>query len=362
MENEFVKERARLGNRSSKIIGGYVTENLFVEQFVSKPIEYTNSWWYSKTPDGRKFWFVEKEDISELDLKISYRLSAIGQECYQLYLKENEWNIVHFVTGDEWTIESFVNDQKLQARDKKVGKLDDSEDEITQMKRCIEYYKKKNILEDIERSISIEDSFLNKYFYTSNVDLFLGVKTENDMIPICLEIKFKDEFYINEEPCFGLDRYQLDEEYSLLERAGMKIFNVVLYNDKRDKSRKTTTNVFDYLTQTNNFQWKYFRVSRLVEYQEYRMHSNKTSFDGVPMKQRTVYSVPMELYESLTDVKQILNNDKLLDREGNEVDYNKENDKRCPLCDQDLVERNGKKGKFMSCSGYPKCKYTRSIK
>ena len=36
------------------------------------------------------------------------------------------------------------------------------------------------------------------------------------------------------------------------------------------------------------------------------------------------------------------------------------NDKnKCPKCGGDLVERNGKYGKFIGCSNYPKCKYTR---
>ena len=30
---------------------------------------------------------------------------------------------------------------------------------------------------------------------------------------------------------------------------------------------------------------------------------------------------------------------------------------KCPQCGKPLVERNGKYGKFISCSGYPACKY-----
>ena len=31
----------------------------------------------------------------------------------------------------------------------------------------------------------------------------------------------------------------------------------------------------------------------------------------------------------------------------------------CPVCGKKLVTRNGKKGTFIGCTGYPKCKYTR---
>lgn len=34
-------------------------------------------------------------------------------------------------------------------------------------------------------------------------------------------------------------------------------------------------------------------------------------------------------------------------------------DEKCPECGMDLVERNGKFGTFIACTGYPKCKYAR---
>ncbi|HEX75478.1 MAG TPA: hypothetical protein G4O12_02715 [Dehalococcoidia bacterium] len=34
---------------------------------------------------------------------------------------------------------------------------------------------------------------------------------------------------------------------------------------------------------------------------------------------------------------------------------------RCPKCGGLLVRRNGKYGRFLGCSNYPKCRYTRSI-
>lgn len=33
----------------------------------------------------------------------------------------------------------------------------------------------------------------------------------------------------------------------------------------------------------------------------------------------------------------------------------------CPKCGSQLVVRNGKYGKFIGCSKYPKCKYTNKI-
>lgn len=34
----------------------------------------------------------------------------------------------------------------------------------------------------------------------------------------------------------------------------------------------------------------------------------------------------------------------------------------CPICGKTLVERKGKYGNFIGCSGYPSCKYTRELK
>lgn len=33
----------------------------------------------------------------------------------------------------------------------------------------------------------------------------------------------------------------------------------------------------------------------------------------------------------------------------------------CPLCNSELVERNGKNGSFLGCSSFPKCRFTKNI-
>jgi restriction system protein len=35
---------------------------------------------------------------------------------------------------------------------------------------------------------------------------------------------------------------------------------------------------------------------------------------------------------------------------------------KCPQCGGDLVEKNGKYGKFLGCSNYPKCKFIKNLK
>lgn len=36
-------------------------------------------------------------------------------------------------------------------------------------------------------------------------------------------------------------------------------------------------------------------------------------------------------------------------------------DEKCPECGENLVEKNGRNGKFIGCSGFPSCKFTKSI-
>ena len=53
-----------------------------------------------------------------------------------------------------------------------------------------------------------------------------------------------------------------------------------------------------------------------------------------------------------------------VDDQGNPVASAKpeESDEKCPKCGKPMVIRSGRRGRFLSCSGYPKCKSTKDIK
>ena len=38
-----------------------------------------------------------------------------------------------------------------------------------------------------------------------------------------------------------------------------------------------------------------------------------------------------------------------------------ENENKCPLCGENLIQRNGKYGIFIGCTNYPKCKFTKNV-
>lgn len=72
--------------------------------------------------------------------------------------------------------------------------------------------------------------------------------------------------------------------------------------------------------------------------------------------------------EQIIQFRKIIENQKITDKEritkhSSDVAQKKSSNKnKCPRCSGDLIERNGKYGKFIGCSNYPKCKYTQKVK
>lgn len=63
---------------------------------------------------------------------------------------------------------------------------------------------------------------------------------------------------------------------------------------------------------------------------------------------------PIELIDCFGLIKYI----KLAELNNNDYFDSKEKEK-CPICGGDLIERNGKYGKFFGCSNFPKCNFTK---
>lgn len=72
-----------------------------------------------------------------------------------------------------------------------------------------------------------------------------------------------------------------------------------------------------------------------------------------------------EIYKTLNESK-ITNKEVIKDHNYNVQKYVEYNNKvatvgKCPRCSGNLVERNGKNGRFYGCSNYPKCRYTKNL-
>lgn len=351
---EFTAAHNRLGNRSSKILGGYVTEHMLLNAFMSSDMVCTKSWWFSSA-NRKPFWFVEKTALSRLDHKICALLTENGHKCFQLYLEDGRWKIRQIETGPVWTVDEFVEAFSLQKIGKSHKKCDPSAHERKMLEKCIAFYRQTGMLEDIQRSIQIEDLFLNQYFYTSNIDLFFAKDVAGELEPICLEIKFKDAFFLEEKGknVMGVEEFQLRNIFSQIEECGMKVYVAILYDSCRDRSHVESTNIFRYLESEIPQEWLYARVSHMANYWEYTMQSTRTAFTGTERKPRPVYCIPRENFDTLTDLRALIDSGKLLNSDGTAVRF-------CTRCGAPLRLRTGKYGSFWGCSNYPKCNYTRN--
>ncbi len=351
--------RQRLGNRSSKILGGYVTERAFIETFLAGgDILHTSSWWFSRR-DPHVFYFVTKQELNALDKQVAKMLGDKKIPCFKLYHGDSGLVISTIDGRAQYTVEQFVAAYQLRRLDKQPSAQRFSVNENTQFQRLVAYYQAQDMLPEIERSIQIEDGFLNQYFYTSNVDVIFAHPGQLER-PVCCEIKFKNEFTNHGTRIFGIDKFQLDGTYRYLEWAGMELYNVILYNDLEQLNGKTTTNIMDYIAQrpAAERRWAFARISRLVNYKEYALISNQTNFTSVKEKSRTVYYLPVSCYQCLTHAAQ-LDHVAAVNSDGTAVDLAAAEQMRCPRCDGALVRKTGPYGPFLGCENYRTkgCKY-----
>jgi len=67
------------------------------------------------------------------------------------------------------------------------------------------------------------------------------------------------------------------------------------------------------------------------------------------------------LKNNISDRKSSKNHSSQVKQQINERNK-KEKQRICPKCENQLIEKSGKYGKFYGCSNYPKCRYTLKIK
>ena len=85
-----------------------------------------------------------------------------------------------------------------------------------------------------------------------------------------------------------------------------------------------------------------------------------TIIDRIESYDDEIISNPQKLYDKINKLN-ITNKEIRRAHTKNIKKYKESFINKCPKCGNELVERNGKNGKFMGCSNFPKCKYTRNI-
>lgn len=290
--------RKMLRSRTSKIMGGYITEALFIELYANKHPDraYSKGWWggIEKTNNATLTFFVVKNELNDLDYEVIRRLENSGYLWKQVALINDELYIKD--RDSEMTLEEFIVSRGM-TYDRKNNPLNCREVIDTKLENCISVYEERGLLQEIATSIYIEDLFLNHYYTISNIDLICQDEAGK---PVYAEIKFKNEFYKiannKKQFVFGIDKFQYDYLFDAFLKSDMKVENVILYNDIKTVHNVDTTLIFDFLREKNyqNLIWKFKEIKLLDSYVEHTFKTGKTSWKG--QGERTVYCLPLTMY------------------------------------------------------------------
>jgi hypothetical protein len=299
MFENIEEAKVQIRTRTSKIIGGYVTENMFLHEYrtLFPDRAYSKGWWggIEKSKDRLLTFFVVKDELNDLDYRVIERLQRHGHYWKQLTCENNCWFVKDF--SSSLKIEEYVRARGLeQNHDPNMIHPQVTDDPC--LDECIEEYERVEMLQEIASSIYIEDHFLNVYFTISNIDLIC----ENSQgVPIYVEIKFKNEFskeYSNGKSrlVFGIDEFQYDNLFKSFINSGMQVLNAVLYNDVKVKQNTSRTIIFEFLRKKNNqgLIWKSTLISLSAGYEKHSVDYDHTSWNG--KGGRTVYCIPLQNY------------------------------------------------------------------
>lgn len=336
-------EEARniLRTRTSKIIGGYVTENLFIEKYkkVFPDREYSQGWWggIENSENKTLTFFVVKNTLNDLDKKVIEKLESKDLLWKQLLHENDIWFVVD--NNSKLSLSDYIASRRLKLPDYKEKNIQMTNDPY--IDRCIETYEQQGIIRKIASSIYIEDLFLNKYYTISNIDL---IGEDKEGVPVYIEIKFKNEFEINNKLVFGIDTFQYDNLFTSFINCGMKVENIVLYNDIKHKRNISSTVIFDFLDKKENQEliWKYKEIFSNMTIEKYSFSSGKTGWKS--NNKRTVYCIPLKEYRDFEHYTLPSKYISIFPEGG----WGK-----CVKCNENIVIKNGKNGKeFMGCLGY----------
>lgn len=285
-------------NRTSKILGGYVSETLFLEKFVIPAnLTYSKGWWAANehragNQPGEIVFFAVKNTLSEFDRRIGGLLLQHNYSWYQI--KESNGSPVVIADGRELSFEQFAAERNLERSAHAARSTGDD----PERERCISFFDEHNLTREIAYSIYVEDNFLNQFFYTTNIDLF--IESPNN-VPVCIELKFKDEFSCRNKLVFGEDKMQYETLFPILMECGMDVYNCILYNDIKNAHNTSTTNIFDFLDRKGENGKMFWKKKRFVNFnhEQYQFRQAHTNFWGAAG--RTVYCIPLSEYESISE-------------------------------------------------------------
>lgn len=304
------EEKYLLNTRTKEALSSYISENYFHKNFKMDKINHTTGWWISKTRDNRYIIFLVKDIINELDFEVIGKMKNVVSGIYQLKLTDSGMILTDLLQQPniDFSLEQFL---KLWNHHNSKGAIEHKEN--SEIKNSYwEYFKNEKIEYKVIKQIKIENQFLKKYFYSTNIDYIL----KNNIGILLLEIKYK---YPSRNKTYGINSMQYDV-YSLFQGQGMIAFNVVLENVQR----------IDILKRQNGSQvWKYSRIKQNLTEKKYA--PKETSYDQ--NGKQGYYELQASNYHRLNYDSNIFN---LV----------------CPKCKGNLIKKNGKYGEFLGCINY----------
>ena len=219
-----------------------------------------------------------------------------------------------------------------------------------------------------------------KLFYSKILGWFgeLWTKQSLNKLP-------KDIYYILNDIMIEVDNKTSQIDHIIISKYGIfsietKQYNGFITGNKYDKKwiRHVGKNKYYY---TNPIRQNYGHIkslSKLLDIDESKIYnivcipSNsilRIEHDGELVRYNTILdkilSYKEDIIDNVDDIVNIIKSNNITDKSIKKKHINniKENiidndTSKCPKCGGKLVERNGKYGKFIGCSNYPKCRYT----
>lgn len=292
MFEDYNEASEELRTRTSKILGGGVSEQMFLEEFVIPlNMQYSKGWWISLNRyDNSVLFFIVKNDLSAFDNEILHVLLENDQEVFQIVCLDDHYEIGSNNRFE--SIEDFLDDRGITIEGLPNRRRHNDE----MLNRCIAYYNRIGMLTAEARSIRIEDTFLNRYFYTSNIDLFVKNPVTDKIA--CLEIKFKNQFQYKGQYVFGEDRLQYEVLFPIMRKCGFDVYNCVLFNHIKDNRNTEQTDIFNYID--NNHGLEYWKKKKFVAGEQHETYSfgvEHTAWRG--NAGRSVYCIPLSQYSPI---------------------------------------------------------------
>lgn len=314
-------EKEYLFKRTKEAYSSYISERLFQKQFLEgRNINYTTGWWISKVKENLIYLFLVKEEISDLDKEIIEKVKSSFSEVFHVKYSKDCIIIQSIDSHSTYTLQEFLEQYEHRELETKINHQDNTE--IKQ--KYFNYFIDNNMYEDVVNEVDVENEFLKKYFYSTNIDFLI----KNDVGIFLLEVKYK---YRTKNGNFGINKMQY-EVCSIFQSNNIRAFNVVLENESKVDILERVDN--------NDFEWVYSHIKE--ESTDLKDAPKETSYDQ--MKTQRYYELSGKDYKVLNYRSNFIN---LV----------------CPKCGGKLLLRQGKFGEFLGCENYAKsnCKGSSSI-